>query len=243
MLHELCAAGYDRSFELLGTPADERPLAADPIMAARPACRGAADRHDGVASIALDPIVRSIRIERGAEFDPGGIGKGLAADLVVDLLLSRGARGALVSVGGDLRAEGEAPEGQGWVVAVADPIEPDHLISMLALDHGAVASTWRTKRAWSVDGTPRHHIIDPATGEPAKTGIAGVTVVSGAAWHAEVLAKAAFLAGPERAAALVDANGAAGLAVTDDSTVIELGDLEPYEVSAPSVTTRLARKT
>ncbi len=241
LLRELCAAGYDRSFEGIRATEYERPDAPEPVVSPRAVWRPAMGRRAGVASIGLDPIVRSVRIEPGAEIDPGGVGKGLAADLVVDLVRSRGAQGALVSVGGDLRAEGEAPEGRGWVVAVADPSQPDRVITTLALEHGAVASTWRTKRVWSVDGTPRHHIIDPSTGVPAETGLAGVTVVSGAGWHAEVLAKAAFLAGTEQAAPLLDANGAAGIAVTDDGTVRELGDVGPFTVSSPRSTTALER--
>ena len=33
-----------------------------------------------------------------------------------------------MNVGGDLRAEGMAPEGSGWVVAVTDPNHPDRIV-------------------------------------------------------------------------------------------------------------------
>ena len=45
-------------------------------------------------------------------FDPGGIGKGLAADIITAELMSDGAAGALVSIGGDLRVRGVAPGGR-----------------------------------------------------------------------------------------------------------------------------------
>ena len=86
-----------------------------------------------------------------------------------------------MSVGGDLYADGEAPEGHGWVVAVADPLEPDRIVDSLAIAKGGVASTWRTKRAWMRDGEMQHHLIDPRTGVPAASGVAGVTVLCGAA--------------------------------------------------------------
>jgi thiamine biosynthesis lipoprotein ApbE len=55
--------------------------------------------------------------------------------------------------------------------------------------------------------------------------VASVTVVAGEAWRAEVLAKAAFVAGVDDGAALIEAAGATGLLVTDAGTVIELDGL------------------
>ncbi len=219
LLPEMRAAGYDRSFELIGAPGTPAP---SPGPGGR---RGAThDSGSGAARITLDPIVGAVQLDRGVELDPGGIGKGLAADLVVDLVLSAGALGALVNVGGDLRVAGASPEGTGWTVAIDDPTDADRILGTLALDAGAVASTWRTKRAWSAaDGTTHHHVIDPTTGTSAASGLAGVTVVAGSGWRAEVLAKAAFLAGARDGAALLEVNDAAGLLVTDDGTVVDAG--------------------
>ncbi len=226
LLPELRAAGYDRSFELLAR-ADARgePTAGQPQRSSAQATL----RPSGVEAIQLDPVVGTVTLGEGVEIDPGGIGKGLAADLVVDLLLTAGASGALVNVGGDLRVAGAAPEGAGWVVAITDPMNADGVVGTIALDDGAVASTWRTKRAWTgPDGTLRHHLIDPTTGAPAATGLAGVTVVTGRGWQAEVLAKAAFLAGPVDGASLLTANDAAGLLVTDDGEVHEVGPWDQF---------------
>ena len=224
LLRELRDAGYDRSFELIGasSPAPNRPVAAS-VSSSPHGGRG--DR----LGVTIDAVVRSVTLQPGVEIDPGGIGKGLAADLVVEELLAAGARGAMVSIGGDLRAEGDAPGGEGWVVAVADPLDPDRGIATLVLDAGAVASTWRTKRAWtSDDGAARHHVLDPRTGRPAATGVAGVTVVAGRGWHAEVLAKAAFLAGSAAAGPLVRGANGAALVIDDDGTCRQLGDLAPF---------------
>lgn len=183
----------------------------------------------GCAEIHLDPLVRSVRLGPGVAFDPGGIGKGLAADLVVGELRADGARGALVNVGGDLRVGGEAPDQGGWTVALADPLHPDRMLRTARLASGAVASTWRTKRAWtSPDGTVAHHLIDPGTGRPADSGVAGVSVVAGLAWVAEVLAKGAFLAGADEGAALIDGHGSAGVLVDDSGRVHEAGDLARF---------------
>ena len=222
LLPELRAAGYDRSFELVRAGAGQ---AGATDAAPKPTEPESLDARLGAGAIFVDPVVGAVMLPPGTELDPGGIGKGLAADLVVERLLADGAAGALVSVGGDLRAEGAAPGGSGWVVAVADPVDEDRVLDTVGFDAGAVASSWRTKRAWTgPDGSARHHLIDPTTGAPAITGVRGVTVVSGLGWHAEVLAKAAFLAGMPEGARLIADRGAAGLVVTDDGSVTRAGD-------------------
>jgi thiamine biosynthesis lipoprotein len=226
-VRERRAAGFDRTFDAVRARrfALARPVAA-PV---EPPCRRRGDRV-GADAITLDPHVGTVRIDDGVELDPGGIGKGFAADLIVEELIERGASGAMVNIGGDLRAEGTAPDG-GWRVAVADPCQPERNVATLAIAHGAIASTWRTKRAWlGPDGEARHHLIDPDTGSPASTGLAGVTVVAGRGWEAEVLAKAVFLAGRAGAERLLEPNRAAALFVSDSGTGYSAGDLAPFLV-------------
>ena len=52
--------------------------------------------------------------------------------------------------------------------------------------------------------------------------------MAGEAWRAEVLAKAAFVAGPDEGARLVTDAGATGLLVTDDAEVVELAGLTAF---------------
>ena len=219
LLAELEAAGYDRSFEQLTPP---RPGTADPGSPAPV-------RAPAAAEVVLDPVVGSVCLEGGARFDPGGIGKGFAADLVVEELRAAGATGVMVGVGGDVRLEGPAPDGGSWVVAVADPRDPDRERARLYVGAGAVASSWRTKRVFSgPDGAPRHHLLDPRTGAPAESGLAGVTVVAAQGWMAEVLAKAAFVAGPDGGVDVIAAAGAAGLLFADDGELRRAGDIAAF---------------
>ena len=227
VLADLRAEGYDRSFELLDQPNPSELTGArvdrDPQRPSRTFAPPTAPE------IQLDPIVGTVQLGSNTTFDPGGIGKGFAADLLVAELLSSGALGVLVSVGGDLRAAGETPEGGAWVVAITDPLDPDRVIGNLALDAGAVASSWRTKRTWiGPDGRSHHHLIDPRTGRSAANGVAGVTVVAAQGWRAEVLAKAAFLAGPVDGPALIAQSGAAGIVVTDDGSVHPAGNIDAF---------------
>ncbi len=216
ILPALVAAGYDRSFDELAP--DAAAPAGDPAPA--PGCAG----------IVLDPIVHAVRLPVGVALDLGGIGKGYAADLVArDLLRDQGWRGVLVNLGGDLRAMGESPSPHGWVIEVDDPLGTG-ATGLLSLATGAVATSTRLRRAWSRAGRPMHHLLDPRTGLPGESGVASVTVIAGDAWRAEVLAKAAFLAGPAVGGSLVTDAGATGLIVTDDGSVLELDGLAAFRV-------------
>ena len=67
------------------------------------------------------------------------------------------------------------------------------------------------------DGTgTAHHVIDPATGLPAKHSAASTTVIATRAVDAETLATAALLAGPDAGVELLSAHGASGVLVGRD---------------------------
>jgi FAD:protein FMN transferase len=177
VLGAMVRAGYDRSFELLG-PA---PVSGHSALGI------------GVADIEIQG--NRVRLPAGTGFDPGGIGKGLAADLVCAELMAAGAAGACVNLGGDVRVCGEGPQEQGWTVAVEHPWSTRPIV-LLGLADGAVATSTTLRRRWqSNDGDHRHHLIDPQTGLPSDTDLTLTSVVAAEAWVTEVLAKAVLLAG------------------------------------------------
>jgi thiamine biosynthesis lipoprotein len=77
----------------------------------------------------------------------------------------------------------------------------------------------RTRRTWGPASERRHHLIDPATGGPARTGLASVTVVAAEGWQAEVVAKAAFVSGLSEGLFLLASTGTEGLLVDDRGAV------------------------
>jgi thiamine biosynthesis lipoprotein len=161
---------------------------------------GAAPDHTepapGPGGIVLDRATHTVMLPAGVTFDPGGIGKGLGADLVAAELLAAGAAGALVNLGGDMRAMGTPPSPTGWVISLPDPLRPDRELARIALPEGGVATTSQLRRRWSTPRGTAHHLIDPATGRPAESDVVAATVVAAEAWTAEALTKLAFLAGP-----------------------------------------------
>jgi FAD:protein FMN transferase len=122
-------------------------------------------------------------LEPGAGVDLGGIAKGWMADRLRDSL----GPNALANIGGDLCAAGLGPAGAGWPVGLAG-------VTVLLRDQGAATSSVRRRR-WG----EHHHLIDPRTGLPARTGLEEVSVVATNGVEAEVVAKAALLVGPELA--------------------------------------------
>ncbi|MGE0307546.1 MAG: FAD:protein FMN transferase [Acidimicrobiia bacterium] len=229
----LSLLGYDRDFRELRA-SDDRPIDTSAMGRAVGefiTC--------GLAQLMLDEDTCVARLPDGAQFDPGGIGKGLAADLVCRELIDAGASGALVNLGGDIRVIGDSPVSSsvdcgkqsgtssvGWAIDIEHPLRASDdgaCIARAIVADGAVASSSTLRRRWTVTSGVAHHLLDPRTGAPALCGsprdIVASTVVAAEAWWAEALAKALILGG---SAELL--RGAAALLVRGDGSVELLGD-------------------
>jgi thiamine biosynthesis lipoprotein len=212
-------AGYDRTFDEIGTGSGPAP---DPVpLPSSPT--------PGCAGIELDPVLLRVTLPPGTHLDLGGIGKGRTADLVAEELVRSGARSVLVNLGGDLRIAGEVPAGGSFTVAVEDPLDLARSAAVVRLGPGALATSSRARRRWTVDGEERHHLIDPATGAPARSGVAAVTVIADTAMEAEVLAKAALVAGLQEGTGLLADAAVDALLVDDDGGRHRIGDFAEFE--------------
>jgi thiamine biosynthesis lipoprotein len=169
----------------------------------------------GCTDIEIDD--HQVRLPAGTGFDSGGIGKGLAADLVAVEVMTAGADGVCINLGGDLRVLGTSSDGT-WTVAIEHPssVEP---IAHVGLEYGAIATSTTLKRRWVVGDEERHHLIDPHTGMPSTTDLTLATVIAGEAWIAEVMAKAVLLRGSERAFDLLHEEHAAALVVDQHGAI------------------------
>jgi thiamine biosynthesis lipoprotein len=159
-------------------------------------------RHPAAPSIAaawsrievdLDTLV--VRRPAGVELDSGGLAKGLFADLLAEALAEHEA--FALDCAGDVRVGGASDRRR--PVFVESPFDGS-ILHRFTLRRGAVATSGIGRRSWhGPDGSPRHHLLDPATGEPAFTGIVQATAIAPTGLEAELRAKAAILSGPERA--------------------------------------------
>lgn len=180
----------------------------------------------GLGGVELDTSVGLVRMPVGVSLDPGGIGKGLAADLVVHQLLAGGAEGALVALGGDLSMSGRPPQRGGWNIAIEHPDRAGEVVCQVMIDGGGVATSSTRSRRWMHRGREMHHLIDARTGQQAVTDLASVTVFAGTAWQAEAHATAALAAGSGGALDLLAQRGLQGVGVRVDGTVIASPGLE-----------------
>ncbi len=206
-------AGYDRDWSLLA-PAGDEPE--PPTLTARV--------RAGWQTVALDRATRSIRIPTGIRLDLGATAKAWAADRAAAAAARASDCGALVSLGGDVATSGPAPA-DGWRIRVtdhhrSDPSAPGQTVRIRS---GGLATSSTAVRRWSHNGHTMHHIIDPATGAPARTRWRTVSVAAGDCTDANIATTAALVRG-ERAPAWLGELGLHARLVDWNERVTNVGE-------------------
>ena len=176
--------------------------------------------------VVVHTIASTVEVPEGVAIDLGGIGKGSAADLAVAALLDAGALGAMVNLGGVLRAGGLCPP-EGWHIGVDHPGCPDRRERHIAA--GGVCTSSTTKRRWLTPAGERHHILDAATGRSTDSGISSVTILGATAAQGEVLATTAVGLGRPDATAMILDHRACGIITDDTGHQDVVGTLEVFE--------------
>jgi thiamine biosynthesis lipoprotein len=182
--------------------------------------------------LAIDEEAGVVVRPPGLRLDSGGFGKGLCADLIAADLAPYSR--FVVDCGGDIRIGGRCGAEQPFAVAVEHPLNGDRSF-VVRLGAGGIATSGLNVRIWR-DATGRfaHHLLDPASGDPAWTGLIGATALGASALEAETLSKAALLSGPERGAELLRERG--GILVHDDGRVERVGPLAaPPRIRLPEL--------
>lgn len=141
-----------------------------------------------------------------AAVDAGGIAKGWIADELTALLAARGLGGFVVNLGGNVAVGGAKPTGEPWRVGIRDPRaphDPEGLLGAVPLADGSAVTSGVYERSFTApDGTLRHHVLDPRTGYPVETDVAGVTVVADRSLDAEGFSTTLLALGHGRGLAL-----------------------------------------
>lgn len=193
-LAEDCSGAFDPTvrplMELWGFTGEEyRVPPAEEIDAAKALADWEKVRLDGT-EVVLGP---------GQKLDLGGIAKGWASEAVCDILRSHGVKSALLYLGGSVQTLGTKPDGSLWRVGVQNPDGSDNHLGVLSVGECAVVSSGGYQRYFEANGVRYHHILDPETGHPAQSGLAGVTVVCADAVMADAYSTALYVMGPEAA--------------------------------------------
>jgi FAD:protein FMN transferase len=205
LVGELDRAGYSEHFDSMPVPL---PLA---LALAPPRAPGRPNRTAAWRQVKVDRAASTVTRPPGVRLDSGGVVKGMFGDIFA-AVLSRHESFA-VDAAGDVRFGGAGSLLR--PVRVASPFD-DSVLHVFDLVTGAAATSGIGKRSWlDTDGRPAHHLLDPATGRAAFTGVVQVTALAGTGVQAEALSKAALLSGAPRARGLL---GDGGVIVYDDAT-------------------------
>lgn len=123
--------------------------------------------------------------------DAGAIAKGYAVEKIAHMLEARGLSGIVLDYGGNLRAIGEKPSGDGWVTGIKNPREAGEYIKKLVIKDTSVVTSGDYERYYFYEEKRYHHIIDGATGYPA-VGFSSVSIVTKNSALADALSTALF---------------------------------------------------
>ena len=171
---------------------------------------------------------------KGMSLHLGGIGKGYAVDRAAAILRRRGVRDFMVHSGGDIYVAG-MKDSRPWRLAIQDPRRTaNQPFAELDLSDGTFSTSGDYERYFVQNGRRYHHILDPATGEPAR-GARSVTIVSDLAVIADGLSTGVFIMGPDAGMALIERlPDVEGVIVSDKNEVlISSGLRDKVRIVAP----------
>lgn len=180
--------------------------------------------HTGYEALTLTE--HKLYLPAGMSLDLGAAGKGIACDKIAALLEETEVSGAVISVGGSVLTYGSKSDKTPWQVGVVDPKDTAKLLGTLSLSGTQFVSTSGDyERYVEVDGIRYHHILDPATGYPADSGVSSVTIVCDSGILSDALSTACFVLGVEEGMELAQSYGAKALFVGENGQIFMTEDM------------------
>ena len=162
------------------------------------------------------------RTDSAIQLDFGAIGKGYAAQKVIDYLRTTEIRYGLVSFGGNVGVFGEKSDGTPFKIGLTDPRDTSRTAGYLLAEDGFVSVSGDYERFFEEAGVRYHHILDPETGWPARSGLSSAAVISADGTLADALSTALFVMGAEDALAYYNAHPGEfeAVLITNDQEII-----------------------
>ncbi len=134
--------------------------------------------------------------EEGMSIDLGSIAKGYTADEIVKLLKEEGVEQAIIDLGGNIYAMGLKNNESDWVIGIQNPFDNrGSIVGSVSIHDKSVVTSGIYERFIEKDGVKYHHIINPKTGYPYESEIAGVTIVSEKSIDSDALSTLVFTKG------------------------------------------------
>jgi FAD:protein FMN transferase len=173
----------------------------------------------------LDISEHRLRKPAGMQIDLSSMTHGFAADEVAAYLDSLGVAHYLIDVGSELRAKGRSAERTAWRVAIERPpaetaegsAEAAPPLRSISLRDAGIATSGNYRYYFDYNGKRYSHRIDPRTGEPVSHDLASVTVIDSQCMHADALATALTVLGPEEGLKYATSRNIAALFVVRSS--------------------------
>ena len=141
----------------------------------------------------------SLALPDGMQLDLGAVAKGYTGDEIANLLKNSGVTSAIINLGGNVQTIGTRPDGSMWRVGLKAPDADGHIGILEVSDCAVITSGGYQKYFIGEDGKQYHHIIDPATGRPAESGLVFVTIIGKEGKLCDALSTALFVMGTEDA--------------------------------------------
>jgi len=183
----------------------------------------------------LDPASQTAERHTDCPLSLNGIAKGHIVERACDAAVdpSRGVRGAMLNLGGDLCARGEAKLTIGIAAPWADS-ESSEPLAYVAVSDRSVATSGRSQRGFRIQGRWYSHIFDPRTGQPVEH-VSSATVIAPRGIDADALAKVFNVLPPAQSVQLANSlDGVAALIVTREGAVVTSHAWHKYARSDPS---------
>ncbi len=156
----------------------------------------------------------SVKIDANQSIDLGAIGKGIACDVIKDVLSQYNIKEAIVSVGGSV-----VIYNQKATVGIVDPDNSPNHLATVEIDNQSVSTSGDYERFFEADGKTYHHILDPETGYPAVTDLRSVTVICDSGLDCDALSTACFILGYRASLDLLQKYNAEAVFVFDNNTI------------------------
>jgi len=214
VLDALLEAGYSQSFDNL--PRSQSQHGLQVLSAVNP-----------LSMVTWDEKSQTICLPYGVRLDFGGVAKGWAAHQTAERLKEYGS--ALMNAAGDIAISGSLANGASWQIGIRNPFESGADFENLNLRRCGVATSGKDRRHWNQNGLPRHHIIDPYTGQPAETNVVTATIVAPTVMEAEAAAKATLILGAEEGLKWIEADPVlAGIIVLENGHTLYSQRINEY---------------
>ncbi len=148
----------------------------------------------------LDPHNKRAKLDtKGMIVDLGAIAKGYAADEAGNILRKHGVKSAIINLGGNILAIGENTTGEPFKIGVQDPFNlRGAYLGILEIKDKTVVTSGIYEKYFEFEDKVYHHILDPYTGFPAKSDLAGVSVITDISIDGDGLSTMIFLLGLEK---------------------------------------------